>query len=293
MFGRISQFADEYLIGLHLPTIQITDIIEILILTFLVYHILLWIKNTRAWSLLKGVLVILVFIALAALFNMTTILWIVRSVFQVALIGIIVVLQPELRKALEEIGNKKIFSGIFNFDTQTQNGNFSDVTIREISRAAVEMGRARTGALIVVKQNDNLSDYEQTGIAVDGVITSQLLINIFEHNTPLHDGAVIIAGDRVTSATCYLPLSTNNRLSKELGTRHRAGVGISEVTDSMTVIVSEENGKISVAYKGVLERGLSQEQLEVRLASIQNKPTEEEQKPKKGKGSKNVKKTDE
>lgn len=292
MIGRMSQITEEYLRFLHLPTIKLTDIIEILIITFLVYHILVWIKNTRAWSLLKGVLVILVFIFLAALFNMTTILWIVKSVFSLAIIGIIVVLQPELRKALEELGNKNIFSGVFGFDTNSQNGNFSDTTIREISQAAIEMGRARTGALIVVKQNDNLSDYEQTGIAVDGIVSSQLLINIFEHNTPLHDGAVIVSGNRVTSATCYLPLSANNRLSKELGTRHRAGVGISEATDSMTVIVSEENGKISVAYKGVLERGLTKEQLEQRLSSIQNKPEEEDKKLKKGKGSKNAKKTD-
>ena len=136
----------------------------------------------------------------------------------------------------------------------------------------------KTGALIVIEQNQSLSEYERTGIDVDGIVTSQLLINIFEKNTPLHDGAVIVRGNRVTSATCYLPLSDNMALSKDLGTRHRAGVGISEATDSMTVIVSEETGKISVAYKGELERSLDGDRLKERLKSIQNKPEEEPKK---------------
>lgn len=289
---QLRYFFEEYLSSLHVPTIQITDVVEILIITFLVYHIMVWAKNTRAWSLFKGVVVILVFVGIAAFFRMQTILWIVSNAFQLAIIGMIVILQPELRKALDELGKRNFLSEIFKSETDI--GLFSDKTIREITRAAVEMGKVRTGALIVVKQTDNLSDFEITGIEVDAVVSSQLLINIFEHNTPLHDGAVIIAGDRVKSATCYLPLSDNMRLSKELGTRHRAGVGISEVTDSLTVIVSEETGKISVAYKGVLERGLSGEELEMKLVSIQNKQTEEKHKMrKKGKGRKDVKKADE
>lgn len=158
-----------------------------------------------------------------------------------------------------------------------EDGLFSDKTIHEISKACAEMGKVKTGALIVVQQNDPLTEYERTGIDVDGIVTSQLLINIFEHNTPLHDGAVIVRGDRIISATCYLPLSDNMSLSKDLGTRHRAGVGISEVTDSMTVIVSEETGKISVAYSGVLYRSLSPADLEDQLKKIQNKPVEEKE----------------
>ena len=290
---QLEYFFDDYLSSLHVPTIQITDIVEILIITFLVYHIMVWAKNTRAWSLLKGVVVILLFVMFAAIFQMQTILWIVSNAFTLAITAIIVILQPELRKALEELGKKKFFSDIFKIDADEGEGLFSDNTIKEISRAAVEMGRVRTGALIVVKQYDNLSDYENTGIRLDALVSSQLLINIFEHNTPLHDGAVIITGDRVTYATCYLPLSDNRRLSKDLGTRHRAGVGISESTDSLTVIVSEETGKISVAYNGVLERGLTAERLETRLAAIQNKHIEEKHKKiKKGKGSKNAKKDD-
>ncbi|MBP9001003.1 diadenylate cyclase CdaA [Lacrimispora saccharolytica] len=288
---QIQSFAERYLVNLHIPSINIPDVVEILIISFLVYNIMVWIKNTRAWSLLRGVIVILAFIVLAYLFNMTTILWIVKNVFSIAVIAIIVVLQPELRKALEELGRKNLFSSFIKLDSHGAYGLFSDRTIKEITKACVEMGRVRTGALIVVRQKDDLSEYKQTGIDVDGIVTSQLLINIFEKNTPLHDGAVIIEGDRVASATCYLPLSDNMRLSKELGTRHRAAVGMSDVNDSMTVIVSEETGLISVAYNGVLARGLNAEELESQLTTIQNKPVEEEKKRKlwKGKVSKNEK----
>ena len=191
---QIQSFAERYLVNLHIPSINIPDIVEILIITFLVYNIMVWIKNTRAWSLLRGVIVILAFIVLAYLFNMTTILWIVKNVFSIAVIAIIVVLQPELRKALEELGRKNLFSSFIKLDSHGAYGLFSDRTIKEITKACVEMGRVRTGALIVVRQKDDLSEYKQTGIDVDGIVTSQLLINIFEKNTPLHDGAVIIEG---------------------------------------------------------------------------------------------------
>ena len=281
----------DYVNNLHVPTAHVTDIIEILIIAFLVYQIMVWIRNTRAWALLKGVVVILVFIFIAYIFEMQTILWIVKSIVSIAVTGIIVVLQPELRKALEELGKKKFFGDIFR-DSE-EGGLFSDKTIKEIAKASVEMGKVRTGALIVVKQNDNLAEFERTGISVDAIVTSQLLINIFEHNTPLHDGAVIIDGDRISSATCYLPLSDNMMLSKELGTRHRAGVGMSEETDAMVIIVSEETGKISIAYKGNLERGLTVEEVEERLTSIQDKPVDEKKKKhRKVKDLKNGKKAD-
>lgn len=289
--SQISYYVDYYLNSLHVPSVRITDVIEILIIAFLVYHIMVWIRNTRAWALLKGVVVILAFVGIAVLANMQTILWIVKSVLSLGVIAMIVVLQPELRKALEDLGKKKFFGDVFK--ESDEEGLFSDKTISEISKAAVEMGKVRTGALIVVKQNDNLTEFEKTGIEVDGLVTNQLLINIFEHNTPLHDGAVIIEGDRVSSATCYLPLSGNMMLSKELGTRHRAGVGMSEETDAMVIIVSEENGKISVAYKGNLERGLNGDEVIKRLMTIQNKPTDEKKKKLlKGKGPKDGKKTD-
>ena len=272
---QIEFFLDTNLTSLHMPNIRTTDIVEILIIAFLVYHILVWAKNTRIWSLMKGIVIIVIFVLLAALFNMTTILWIVQNVFSIAVIAIVVVLQPELRKALEQLGRKNIFSSLLPFDSSKNSGRFSDKTVNEITRACIEMAKVRTGALIVIEQNHSLAEYERTGIDVDGIVTSQLLINIFEHNTPLHDGAVIVRGDRITSATCYLPLSDNMELGKELGTRHRAGVGVSEVTDSLTLIVSEETGKISVAYSGELERGVDSDRLKERLRQIQNKPTEE------------------
>ena len=273
---QLNILIDTYLTKLHMPTIHKTDVVEIIILAFLVYYILAWIKNTKAWALLKGVIVIAVFILLAAVFHMNTILWIVTNVFSIAAIAIVVVLQPELRKALEELGQKNFFSTLVSFDSnKTEGGLFSDRTINEIAKACVEMGKVKTGALIVIEQHQSLKEYERTGIDVDGIVSSQLLINIFEHNTPLHDGAVIVRGNRVVSATCYLPLSDNMALSKELGTRHRAGVGISEVTDSLTLIVSEETGKISVAYNGQLERAVDVDRLKDRMAQIQDKPTEE------------------
>lgn len=276
MMQQINTFFSTYFSNLHMPTIHWTDVVEIIILTFLSYEILVWIKNTRAWALLKGVLVIAVFVLIAALFRMNTIVWIVTNVFNIAAIAIVVMLQPELRKAMEELGQKNLFVSIFPLDSsKSEEGRFSDRTINEIVKASVEMGKAKTGALIVIEQEQPLGEFERTGIDVDAIVTSQLLINIFEHNTPLHDGAVIVRGNRVVSATCYLPLSDNMALSKELGTRHRAGVGISEVTDSLTVIVSEENGKISVAYNGQLERGLDAERLRIRLSDIQNKPMED------------------
>ena len=258
-------------------SIRIADVLEIIIISVLIYNILVWIKKTKAWSLLKGILIIAVFVLLAAVFEMNTILWIVNNLFSVAVIAVVVILQPELRKAMEELGNKKMISSIIPFDltrSGSELGRFSDRTINEIAKACFEMGKVKTGALIVIEQEQSLSEYERTGIEVDAIVSCPLLINIFEHNTPLHDGAVIIRGNRVTSATCYLPLSDSTILSKDLGTRHRAGVGISEATDSMTVIVSEETGKISVAYMDRLFRNLDQESLKDKLRTIQNKAEE-------------------
>ncbi len=261
--------------SLHMPTIRFSDILEVFIIAFLVYHILVWARNTRLWSLLKGVIVILVFILVCALLNMSTILWIVERVFSIAIIAIVVILQPELRKALEELGRKNFFSNVLSLGDPKSEGRFSDRTLNEITRACIEMAKVRTGALIVIEQNHPLTEYERTGIEVDAIVTSQLLINIFEHNTPLHDGAVIVRGDRITSATCYLPLSDNMGIGKELGTRHRAGIGVSEATDCFVIIVSEETGKISVASEGELERALDSDRLRERLRVIQDKHEEE------------------
>ena len=272
---RFLTILKNYLNQIHMPNMRWTDVVEILILTYLIYHILLWIKNTRAWSLLKGLLVVAAFVAIAAVFNMSTILWIVQHVTGLAVTAIVILLQPELRSAMEELGQTNILSSLFNLDyTRTPEGRFSDKTINEIVRATMQMSKVRTGALIVIEQTSPLQEYARTGIDVDALVTSQLLINIFEKNTPLHDGAVIIRKNRVVSATCYLPLS-ENRMDKNLGTRHRAGVGISEVTDSLTIIVSEETGEISIAYRGSLTRNVSEEVLRERLVTLQNKEIQE------------------
>ncbi len=260
---------------LTIPTVSITvtDVLEILILAFLVYNLLLWIKNTRAWSLLKGMAILAGCIALVYLLQMTTLMYLVNRIVDIAITAAVVVFHPEIRKALERLGERPIFSGLIQFGDSDKNVSerFSDKTINEIVKASVEMSKVKTGALMVIEQNIRLEEYERTGIMLDSIVTSQLLINIFEHNTPLHDGAVIIKGNRITAATCYLPLSDNMMLNKALGTRHRAGVGISEETDSMTVIVSEETGAISVAYKGELMHGISSEELKRQLEILQNK----------------------
>jgi len=274
---NIIAFTNKYLNIFHMPTkIVWTDIVEILIISFLVYHLLLWVRDTKAWTLLKGFVVIIVFLVAAAFFNLSTILWLAEKVFSVGIIAVVILLQPELRRALEQLGNKGFKNGFLSLDLlRTPDGNFSDKTLNEIIEAAFDMGKVKTGALIVVEQNQELTNYEDTGIAVDAVVSAALLKNIFEHNTPLHDGAVIIRGDRVMSATCYLPLSDSTKLSKKLGTRHRAGVGVSELTDSMTVIVSEETGRVSVAYEGKLRENVDKERLKELLCSIQNKPEDE------------------
>lgn len=254
-------------------SITVMNVLEILILAFLVYRVLLWIKNTKAWTLLKGIIVLIGCVLVVYVLQMDTLIFIVNRAIDIAIIAGVVIFQPELRRVLEQLGEKQLIAALFPIRDMSKDvtERFSDKTVNEITKAAMEMGKVKTGALIVIEQNIRLDEYERTGIMLDSMVSSQLLINIFEHNTPLHDGAVIIKGNRITAATCYLPLSDNMMLSKELGTRHRAGVGISEVTDSLTVIVSEETGSVSVAYKGELKRNITADVLKEQLVLIQNK----------------------
>ena len=261
-----------YLSKLSLPSLGVTDILEIALISFFIYQFMVWIKFTRAYTLLKGILIVLLFILVAYILKMNTILWIIKNLSTILLTSVVVIFQPELRKMLEQLGQKKIVASIFPLDSGKEvQERFTDKTINELVKACFDMGEVRTGALIVIEQNIRLSEYERTGINVDAVLTSQLLINIFEHNTPLHDGAVLVRGNRIVAATCYLPLSDNMELSKQLGTRHRAGVGISEVSDSLTIIVSEETGQVSVAQNGELSRGLTSAELRSALIKAQNK----------------------
>ena len=255
-----------------IPMIRLTNIFEILIISVLIYYILIWIRDTRAWTLLKGILVIFAFVLVAYVFQMSTILWLFQNLISVTIISIFVLFQPELRRALEQLGRKNLLSSVFNLSSgaavDEQAAKVIEKTKSEIIKACVEMSKARTGALIVIEQEVRLSEYERTGIFLDSMVSSQLLMNIFEHNTPLHDGAVFIRNNRIVAATCYLPLSDNMLLSKELGTRHRAGVGISEVSDSITLIVSEETGMISIAHDGMLFIGLNQEELREKPSTL-------------------------
>ena len=251
------------------------DIIEILIITVIVYEIMLWIKNTKAWMLLRGIIMLGVFILLAWILQMHTILFLAAQSINVLAIAAVVVFQPELRRALEKLGEKNILNSINPFDKNRDNERFSDETADSIVRACYEMGSVCTGALIVVEQAIRLNEYEMTGIELDCKVSSQVLINIFEHNTPLHDGAVIIRGDRITSATCYLPLSDNMSISKDLGTRHRAALGMSEVCDALVIVVSEETGLVSAAMGGRLTRGIKREQLREMLSQIQYRKSEQ------------------
>lgn len=272
--SSIQAIYDKVSMLLHIEVSTI-DFVEICIISFLIYQVLLWIKNTRAWMLLRGILVILIFVAIAAIFQMSTILWIAEKTLSVGVVALVVIFQPEMRKALENLGSKNFLANLLTFDfSKGEQEKFSDKTINELVKACYEMGKVKTGALIVVEDEIVLAEYERTGIAVDGILTSQLLINIFEKNTPLHDGAVIMRGDRVVSATCYLPLSDNLSLSKDLGTRHRAAVGISEVSDSMTIVVSEETGKVSIAMGGELYRNVDADFLRNKLRYIQRRQQE-------------------
>ncbi len=267
----------EYLnsFATYMGTIEWQDYTEIIIIAVLLYYMIRWIHTSRAWSLLKGLLVIVVFIGLAKIFHMDTILWLASNILQFAVIALIVVLQPELRKALESLGKTNVIGGMFDFGQKPAEEILSRQSINEIVRACSQMARVRTGALIVIENKESVSRIDETGIKVDADITNQLLINIFEKNTPLHDGAVTIRNNRISAATCYLPLTQSQSISKELGTRHRAGMGMSEEYDAIVIIVSEETGRISAAHEGQLERNLSEEALKNYIISELGLLTEE------------------
>lgn len=257
----------------YIPRITVTDVIEIVIIAILIYYIMDWFKKTRAWTLIKGILVLLLFTGIAMLFQFNTILWIFKNTISVGVIAVIIIFQPEFRRALEQLGRKNFIFSLFSTD-DTKSGRMIDrKVLNEIAKAVFAMAEVKTGALIVIEQDVKLGDYERTGIAIDAEVTSQLLINIFEHNTPLHDGAVLIRDNRIVSATCYLPLSDNLDINKSLGTRHRAGIGVSEVSDSITVIVSEETGGVSLAYNGMLYRGLTRDNFPAKIEELsKNEP---------------------
>jgi diadenylate cyclase len=270
VWDNLKDFLAKYFNRLLIPRIHLLDWVEILLIAFVLYHLIKWIKRTRAWYLVKGMVILVVVWVLVSLFRFTAIQWIFVNTINVGIIAIFIIFQPELRRALEQLGQRRLLSFFGDSDSGER---YSDETRDEILTGVFEMAKVKTGALICIEGVISLEDYERSGIPTDSVVTAALLINIFEKNTPLHDGAVIIRGNRAAAATCILPVSENMRLSKDLGTRHRAGVGLSEITDALVIIVSEENGKVSIAQKGQLIRGVDQEFLSNKLLEFQNKST--------------------
>ena len=241
-----------------LALIRVTDIIDIAIIAFAVYKLFSLLRNTRAEQVLYGLIIVLLFASLADILNLNTVSWVMNQFLTVALVFIIVVFQPELRSALERIGRgRSIFTG--------ERALKNEKTVDELVRAMSSLSRQKIGALVVLEREVGLNDIVESGTTLGADVSSELLINIFIPNTPLHDGAVIIDNDKIRAAACYLPLSNSNLISKELGTRHRAAVGISERSDCLVVVVSEETGNISVIEAGGIDRYFGEDSLKERL----------------------------
>lgn len=264
-------FIQSTLSRFYFPDLKWTDILDILIIAYIVYHIIVWVNSSRAKTLIRGIIVVALFLLFAVIARLNTILWIAKNLINVIMLAIVILFQPELRRALDELGRKNYISNFFkSFNPKAMvEKSLDDRTIYELVKTSIQLSKDKTGALIVIERDTPLGEYINTGISIDAVVSQQLLVNIFEKNTPLHDGAVIIRKDRVVAATCYLPLTDAKDITKELGTRHRAGIGISEVSDSLTIIISEETGGISVASKGKLYQNLDEDALRKQLSKFQ------------------------
>lgn len=239
-----------------LSQIKITDIIDILIVSYVIYKGILLIRGTRAVQLLKGIFVVVLTWGLSTLFNLHTLQWMMNQMFTVGVIAVIIIFQPELRRALEQLGRGKLFTRM----TGEEDADFAE-RIGDVIKAINNLSRRKIGALIVFERNTGLTDYMESGTEIGSKISAELLINIFIPNTPLHDGAVIIRRNVLMAAGCYLPLSENPFISKELGTRHRAAIGMSEVSDAVSIVVSEETGQVSLAMNGQIVRDIKEESL--------------------------------
>lgn len=234
---------------------KITDVIDIVIVAIIIYNLLKMIRETRAVQLVKGIVLLFLALQLSAWFNLTTMNFLLRNTMQIGLFAIVVIFQPELRSMLERLGRSKA-GDLITFNTIIGSESEFEKSIDEIADACINLSRTKTGALIVIERSTKLGDVIKTGTLINAEITSSLLENIFVPNTPLHDGAVIIRDDKIFSAGCLLPLTSNTNLSRELGTRHRAALGMSENSDALVIVVSEETGKISLAVNGTLTRNL-------------------------------------
>lgn len=237
--------------------------IDISIVSFVLYWLIVLVKDTRAYQLIKGIIVLLVATQLSEWLQLTTINYILKNTMTYGVLAVVVVFQPELRRALEQIGRSK-FKDIFIIDEESKEDKLKKA-IDEIIRSVDVLSKTFIGALIVIERNTMMGDIIRTGIPINASISAELIVNIFTPNTPLHDGAIVVRGDKIMSAGSFLPLTENYDLSKELGTRHRAALGISEVTDALAVVVSEESGKISLAINGGLTRNLGIDTLKMAL----------------------------
>ena len=253
-----------------MPVNVIVNILDVLFVWFVIYKVITLIKGTKAVQLLKGIFVIVIARVVTDFFGLNTLDWLLDRVIEFGFLAIIIIFQPEIRRALEQIGRGKLFSRS-TMQLEEEHGRLITAMTKSISH----MAKRRIGALISIERETGLTDYIETGIPLNSYITSELLINIFIPNTPLHDGAVIIKKDKIASAASYLPLSESPFISKELGTRHRAAIGLSEVTDAITIVVSEETGAISLTSNGDLRRDLSIEEFESHLTRLWF-PTEEQ-----------------
>lgn len=260
------------------PYFQFPEVIryavEIVAVSFVIYQLMLLVRKTRAEQVLRGVILLLFVYGLSLLLDLKTIVWVISNAIQFGVIALLIVFQPELRKALEQIGRG---SRLWGRVALWREGDRPQQLVTALTRAMLALSREKTGALIVLEEKTGMKDIISTGVSLDGLVTAELLVNIFEPNTPLHDGAVIIQGDRVAAAGCYLPLTENPNLSKQLGTRHRAALGLSEQSDSLTFVVSEETGVISMAHDGKLTRYLGEKGLTEILT--ERYTSEEEDKP--------------
>jgi len=256
---KLMQFMD--IIAKYLQVIRINDLIDIIVVACLIYFLINLIKETRAMQLFKGLIFIAAVFLISSIFKLTALNYILTSTIQIGLFALVVIFQPELRNILERLGRFEFISGFINSGSREEQKTMG-ATIKSVVRAAESMSKSRIGALIALERETRLGEYLSTGTQLNADVSERLLGNIFIPNTPLHDGAVIIRNDKIITAACVLPLTANTNISPDLGTRHRAAIGLSEATDSVVVVVSEETGKISVAMNGTLTRNLMPENLE-------------------------------
>jgi diadenylate cyclase len=243
---------------------NLSSVFDILIVAFVSYRLMLLIKGTRAVQLIKGISVLVVATALTSIFNLYTINWLLKQAMTALVVALPVVFQPELRRALEKLGRGGFIARTLPAQGEMERGK----VIAEIARATTVLSKNKMGALIILERETGLEEYIDTGVKIEGLVSAEFLVNIFVNKTPLHDGAVIVRGDRVAAAACFLPLTENPDLASDLGTRHRAGIGISEVSDAVALIVSEETGTVSLAMEGVLQRQLDEAGLKEKLDAL-------------------------